>query len=254
MSVTAGAGDGAGTGPGAERLAVSGVSAGYGAVEVLHDVSITLAAGQVVALLGANGAGKSTLLRTISGLIRPTAGRISLLGEDVTKRPPHRRMSRGLCEIPEGRGIFPSLTVRENLAVLSPRRPDPDALARALDMFPVLKGRLRQTAGSLSGGEQQMLAVSRAITAKPAVVLFDEVSFGLAPIVVDRIYEAVRAIIATGSAVLLVEQYVDRALDLADSAVVLSRGKVAYAGPTARLRSADLLETYLGITPAGTER
>jgi branched-chain amino acid transport system ATP-binding protein len=238
-------------GPGAVRLAVSNVSAGYGAAQVLHDVSISVADGQVTALLGANGAGKSTLLRTISGLIRPTAGRISILGTDVTKSSPHRRTSLGLCEIPEGRGIFRSLTVRENLALLAPRRRDPEALSQALDMFPVLKHRLRQTAGSLSGGEQQMLAVSRAIVARPAVVLFDEVSLGLAPIVVDRIYEAVRAIIATGSAVLLVEQYVDRALGLADSAVVLDRGTVAYAGPASQLRSADLLETYLGTTARG---
>jgi branched-chain amino acid transport system ATP-binding protein len=228
------------------------VSAGYGGALVLHDVSITVAAGHVIALLGANGAGKSTLLRTISGLIKPAAGRISILGEDVTKSPPYRRTSRGLCEIPEGRGIFPSLTVRENLVLLSPRRREPDATVRALDMFPVLKGRMSQIAGSLSGGEQQMLAVARAIIARPAVVLFDEVSLGLAPLIVDRIYNAVRAIIATGSAVLLVEQYVDRALDLADSALVLDRGRVAYSGSISQLRSVDLLETYLGAEIAGT--
>jgi branched-chain amino acid transport system ATP-binding protein len=205
-----------------------------------------------MALLGANGAGKSTLLRTISGLIKPTAGRISILGEDVTKSAAYQRTSRGLCEIPEGRGIFPSLTVRENLVLLSPRRREPDATARALDMFPVLKGRMSQTAGSLSGGEQQMLAVARAIIARPAVVLFDEVSLGLAPLVVERIYDAVRAIITTGSAVLLVEQYVDRALDLADSALVLDRGRVAYSGSASQLRSVDLLETYLGAGIAGT--
>jgi branched-chain amino acid transport system ATP-binding protein len=251
-STTVADGDDAGTELRAESLAVSHVSAGYGGALVLHDISLTLAAGQVMALLGANGAGKSTLLRTISGLIKPTAGRISILGEDVTKSPPHRRTSRGLCEIPEGRGIFPSLTVRENLVLLSPRRRKPDATAQALDMFPVLKGRMSQTAGSLSGGEQQMLAVARAIIDRPAVVLFDEVSLGLAPLIVDRIYDAVRAIITTGSAVLLVEQYVDRALDLADSALVLDRGTVAYSGSASQLRSIDLLKTYLGAEIAGT--
>jgi len=243
---------GAGNESRVESLAVSHVSAGYGGAPVLHDISITLAAGEVMALLGANGAGKSTLLRTISGLIKPTAGRISILGEDVTKSPPYRRTSRGLCEIPEGRGIFPSLTVRENLVLLSPRQPEPDAITRALDMFPALKSRMSQTAGSLSGGEQQMLAVARAVMARPAVVLFDEVSLGLAPLIVERIYDAVRAIITTGSAVLLVEQYVDRALGLADSALVLDRGTVAYSGSTSELRSVNLLETYLGAGITGT--
>jgi branched-chain amino acid transport system ATP-binding protein len=250
--MTAAAQEGVISDPDADRLVVSSVSAGYGAAKVLHDVSLRIAAGQVTALLGANGAGKSTLLRTISGLIRPTAGRISLLGQDITRSSPHRRSALGLCEIPEGRGIFPSLTVRENLALLSPRRRDPDAMSLAVDMFPVLKQRLHQTAGSLSGGEQQMLAVSRAILTRPAVALFDEVSLGLAPIIVDRIYDAVRAIIETGSAVLLVEQYVERALDLADSAVVLDRGRVAHAGPAAQLRSVDLLETYLGTAALGS--
>jgi branched-chain amino acid transport system ATP-binding protein len=233
-------------------LAVTNVSAGYGDAEVLHDVSLTVERGQVMALLGANGAGKSTLLRTISGLIKPTGGRIAVRGQDVTHMAPNRRSHRGLCEIPEGRGIFPSLSVRENLALLSPKRRDPEALSQALDMFPALKLRMRQAAGSLSGGEQQMLAVSRAIIVKPTIVLFDEVSLGLAPIIVDRIYEAVAATIAAGSAVLLVEQYIDRVLKLADSAVVLDRGRVTYTGTASHLRTVDLLETYLGTAAVGT--
>jgi branched-chain amino acid transport system ATP-binding protein len=227
-------------------LAVSNVRAGYGRTEVLHDVSVTVREGQVVALLGPNGAGKSTLLRVVGGLIRPSSGSVSIAGQNVTKRSPHWRARRGLCEIPERRGIFGSLSVRENLVLLSPRRREEGAVERALDMFPVLKTRMSQSAGSLSGGEQQMLAVSRAIIARPRLVLFDEVSLGLAPIIVDRIYEAVSAIIAEGAAVLLVEQYVDRALTLADATVVLDRGRAVFAGTPAELRSIDLFETYLG--------
>jgi branched-chain amino acid transport system ATP-binding protein len=231
---------------GVVALEVLNLDAGYGDVTVLHDVSLSIAPGEVMALLGANGAGKSTLLRTISGLIKPASGRVHLKGRDVTTMSPSRRAGIGLCEIPEGRGIFASLSVRENLTLLSPRKHDPAAMAQALEMFPILKRRMRQTAGSLSGGEQQMLAVSRAIIGRPALVLFDEVSLGLAPIIVDRIYEAVRATITAGSSVLLVEQYVDRALSLADSAVVLDRGRVTFRGSTAQLRSIDLLETYMG--------
>jgi branched-chain amino acid transport system ATP-binding protein len=249
--MTATAHDGLKVEPAPVALAVSNLRAGYGTAEVLHDVSLAVPAGQVLALLGPNGAGKSTLLRTICGLIRPMSGQVMLRGEDITKSTPHSRSAHGLCQIPEGRGIFPSLTVRENLRLLSPPRGGSGELEQVFSMFPNLKRRLGQAAGSLSGGEQQMLAVSRAIVARPTVVLFDEVSLGLAPIVVDRIYEAVRSIIATGSAVLLVEQYVDRALDLASSAVVLDRGTVAFRGPIAELRAADLLETYLGSGASG---
>jgi branched-chain amino acid transport system ATP-binding protein len=231
-------------------LIVSNVRAGYGRAEVLHDVSLTVGARQVTALLGPNGAGKSTLLRVIGGLIHPSSGSVSIEGQDVTKRSPHWRARRGLCEIPERRGIFGSLSVRENLLLLSPRRAEPEGLTRALEMFPVLKSRMGQTAGSLSGGEQQMLAMSRAIIVRPRIVLFDEVSLGLAPIIVDRIYEAVSAIIAGGSAVLLVEQYIDRALGLADAAILLERGTIRFTGTPSEVRSVDLFETYLGSATA----
>jgi branched-chain amino acid transport system ATP-binding protein len=205
--------------------------------------------GQVTALLGPNGAGKTTVLRTASGIIRPRQGRVELDGEVVTSLPPFRRATRGLCLIPEGRGIFRSLSVRENLRLhsLPGRRPPADAVDSALTVFPVLKPRLSETAGRLSGGQQQMLALARAYIAKPKVILLDEVSMGLAPQVLDTVFQALHTLAVTGVAMLLVEQYVTRAMAMADSVVLLSKGTVAYEGLPSELDEQAVLRGYLGM-------
>jgi branched-chain amino acid transport system ATP-binding protein len=190
-------------------LELRGIEAGYGEHAVLRDVSLTVPAGTVVAVLGPNGAGKTTLLRVASGLLRPSAGTVRLAGEDIT------RARRGLCHIPEGRGIYPSLTVRENLLLHSRPGQEATALDRATSAFPVLGNKLRQPARLLSGGQQQMLSLVRAYLADPKVVIVDEASMGLAPVVVDQIFEFLGEIAASGTALLIVEQYVSRALALA---------------------------------------
>src|SRR5438270_2161257 len=170
-------------------LALRSVTAGYGDTVVLRDVDFTVGDGEVVALLGPNGAGKTTLLRTATGFVRPRSGRVELDGEDVTGSPAYAYVRRGVCHLPEGRGIFPSLSVLENLTIQARQRDLKECLADVTELFPAIGGRLRQTAGSLSGGEQQMLALSRAYITRPKVVLVDEPSLGLAPLVIDRIYE-----------------------------------------------------------------
>src|SRR5258708_4989397 len=169
-------------------LVLDSVSAGYGLTPVLRDVSIVVPTGTLVALLGANGAGKTTLLRVASGLLRPTSGTVWLDGEDRTRQPPFRRAEAGMCLVPEGRGIFPSLTVRDNLELQVPPWLKDGKLDRALDIFPALGSRMAQVAGSLSGGEQQMLALARAVLAQPTVILLAEISLGLAPQLVDRLF------------------------------------------------------------------
>jgi branched-chain amino acid transport system ATP-binding protein len=222
--------------------------AGYGGTEVLRDVSLTLPAGRVVALLGANGAGKTTLLRTCSGLLPATRGRLTLDGADVTSASTSRLARLGVCHVPEGRAIFPGLTVAENLRLLGGR--SPDALDRAVEAFPVLGHRVGQLAGTLSGGEQQMLALSRAYLTDPRYVLLDEVSMGLAPIVVGTIFEFLRGLAATGTALLIVEQYVAKALELADLVYVLHKGSVAFCGEPAELDTDALARSYLGAVPS----
>jgi branched-chain amino acid transport system ATP-binding protein len=225
-------------------LALRDVTAGYGRTTVLTDVTVEVPPRTVVAVMGANGAGKTTLLRVASGLLRPTRGEVRLGGRVVTSTSTHRRARSGLCAVPEGRGTFPDLTVRENLLLQSTaRRPDLDEV---LDAFPVLRRRLDQRAGSLSGGEQQMLALSRCWVSEPDVVLLDEVSMGLAPIVVDEVYHALDRLVLRGLSVVLVEQYVHRALALADQVYVLGRGVVTYQGPTAGIDEDDLVRHYLG--------
>ena len=213
------------------------------------NVSLAVQPGQVTALLGPNGAGKTTVLRTASGIIRPRQGRVELDGEVVTSQPPFRRATRGLCLIPEGRGIFRSLSVRENLRLhsLPGRRPPADAADRALSVFPALKPRLSETAGQLSGGQQQMLALARAYITQPKVILLDEVSMGLAPQVLDTVFQALRTLAATGVAMLLVEQYVTRAMAMADFVVLLNKGAVAYEGPPSELDEQAVLRGYLGM-------
>ena len=227
-------------------LALSGIRAGYAGAAVLRDVSLVVPAGSVVALLGPNGAGKTTLLKVASGVLAPDAGSVQLAGDDVTRQPPHLRAGRGLCHVPEGRGIFPSLTVRQNIALHTQPGGEAEALAVAVDAFPVLGQRLSQVAGTLSGGEQQMLALTAARVRNPSVVLLDEVSMGLAPIVIDEIFEFLGRLAAEGAALLVVEQYVPRALALADYVYVLRQGRIAFVGEPAELTAQDVFAAYLG--------
>jgi branched-chain amino acid transport system ATP-binding protein len=228
-------------------LELENITAGYGDTVVLRDVSLSVPDSKVVALLGPNGAGKTTLLRVASGLIKPMSGRVVLNGEDVTGRRPYYMSRKGMCNLPEGRGIFPSLTVRDNLILQSPKGKEAATIAYAVDSFPALATRLKQTAGSLSGGEQQMLALVRTVASEPKIVVVDEASLGLAPIIVDRIFETLARIVAAGVSVLLVEQYVTRALALADSACLLNRGEVVFTGPAGDLKADEIFERYFGI-------
>jgi branched-chain amino acid transport system ATP-binding protein len=226
-------------------LELRAIEAGYSGHIVLRDVSLAVKPGTVVAVLGPNGAGKTTLLRVASGLLRPSAGAVLLGGEDVTRMRPYARARRGLCHIPEGRGIYPTLTVRENLMLYARQGEEAAALDQATSAFPVLGTKLRQPAGQLSGGQQQMLSLARAWIASPALVLVDEASMGLAPVVVDQIFEFLGQIAASGTALLLVEQYVNRALALADTVYVLSKGAVVFTGKPAEITD-DLFAHYLG--------
>ena len=227
-------------------LRVSRVQCGYGRTEVLRGVDLAVDTGSVVALLGANGAGKSTLLKTISGLLRPTSGTVELFGEDVTGESTARRASRGLCHIPEGRGIFRSLTVRENLELQSAPGQSKATIERAVASFPLLGIRLGQQAGTMSGGEQQMLAMARAYARQPKLVLVDEASLGLAPLIVDEIFSFLSAITKEGASLLVVDQFVARALNMAERAYVLNRGVITFDGTAEELRKGDVFERYLG--------
>jgi branched-chain amino acid transport system ATP-binding protein len=227
-------------------LSLDKVSARYGAVAVLRDVSVSVPRSSAVAVLGPNGAGKTTMLRVASGLLRASGGVVTLGGVDVSRASTHVIAGRGLCHVPEGRATFSSLTVKENIVLSSPPRKEKESLQRVADLFPVLGSRLRQTVGSLSGGERQMLALGRALVRNPAVLAVDEASLGLSPIMVDKIYEALRRVRDEGVSVLLVEQYVNRALDFADYVYVLNRGTVVHAGPAADVDADTLISRYLG--------
>ncbi|MDQ1515310.1 MAG: branched-chain amino acid transport system ATP-binding protein [Actinomycetota bacterium] len=231
---------------GSPMLALENIHAGYGRFEVLHGVDLRVPPGKTVALLGANGAGKTTLLKAAAGLVPTTAGQITLDGVRVERIPPQKRARRGLMLIPEGRGIFRDLTVRENLAMFAGRRSVSEAIERAVAAFPVLDGRLGQRAGSLSGGQQQMVAVSRALIADARVILADELSVGLAPVVVDEIFEAVNVLRAEGRSLVIVEQYVDRVLDVADYVYVLHKGRVALVGEPEQCRRDAVFDQYIG--------
>jgi branched-chain amino acid transport system ATP-binding protein len=228
-------------------LTLTSVTAGYGESTVLRGISLSAAAGEVVALLGPNGAGKTTLLRTASGLVKARSGTVELAGEDLTGDSPHAFTRHGICHVPEGRGIFPSLTVRENIVIQARSRPLDEAIAEATEFFPVLGSRLRQTAGSLSGGEQQMLALFRAYLTRPKIVLVDEASFGLAPLIVDKIYDALSRLAATGMSLIIVEQYVQRALERANTVYILSRGEIVHSGSAKSIAPDEIYERYLGI-------
>lgn len=229
-------------------LELSGVRAGYRDLDVLHDVTLAVGQSKVVALLGPNGAGKTTLLKVASGLLRNSAGTLHLHGADVTRQPVHKIAQAGVCHVPEGRGIYPSLTVRENIALFSPARRPAELVELAVAAFPPLGKKLGRQAGTLSGGEQQMLALSRAYASSPAVVLLDEVSMGLAPKVVDVIFQSVLQLKERQVSLLLVEQYVDRALEIADHVYVLSRGRVQAEGPVREFSRDRVVESYLGAS------
>ncbi len=226
---------------------VDDVTAGYGESTVLRGVSLEVPDGAVAALLGPNGAGKTTLMRVAAGLIRPRSGHLSLGGADITRSSPHERVKRGLCHIPEGRGVFPSLTVRENLSLQSAPGQQAESIERAVSAFPRLGERLPQLAGTMSGGEQQMLALARAYIQNPRVVLLDEVSLGLAPKVVDEIFEFLAKLRDGGAALVLVEQYVNRALALADQVYLLNRGEIVFSGSPDQVDEATLFEQYVGV-------
>jgi branched-chain amino acid transport system ATP-binding protein len=232
---------------GPAALQLSNISAGYGRTTVLRDVSVEVPKSQVVALLGPNGAGKTTLLRTAAGLLRPSAGAVEIDGADVTGLGAAKRARAGLCLIPEGRGIWRNLTVRENMRLQVPPWAHESSIEVAVEMFPVLGARLGQIAGTLSGGEQQMLALSRSYLSNPSVVLLDEVSMGLAPKVVEEIFVALRKLADTGVSLLLVEQYVTRALAMADRVVLLDRGQVSFDGLPTDLDERAVLRGYLGV-------
>jgi branched-chain amino acid transport system ATP-binding protein len=227
-------------------LDVRSVDSGYGATTVLRDVSLSVPAGSVTAVLGTNGAGKSTLLKTVAGLVRATQGSVAIKGKDVTKLSPNKRSGMGLCYIPEGRAIFRSLTVRENIQVQASGGKEKEAIARAVEAFPQLRDRLSQQAGTLSGGQQQMLAVARAYVRDPDLILVDEASLGLAPLVVEAIFGFLESVTKRGAALLIVDQFVTRALSMATSAYVLRRGQVVFSGSSKELLSGDLFEQYIG--------
>ena len=231
-------------------LSVRNLSVNYGPAQALFGVSLEAGAGQVVAVLGANGAGKSTLARAISGLIPSKNGEIEFDGKVVSGQPAFKIRRAGLTYIPEGRGIFPGLSVLENLrmAVAQERRADrAPAIDRAVDLFPVLGQRRNQRAGSLSGGEQQMLALARALAVPPKLIIADEMSLGLAPIVTESVFQSLDMARQQGITIILIEQFVHRALSLADPCVILSRGQVSWSGD-ARAAGPEVLENYLGAS------
>ncbi|MDX6285093.1 MAG: branched-chain amino acid transport system ATP-binding protein [Frankiales bacterium] len=234
----------------AQRLQLDSVTAGYGRIEVLRNLSFSVPEGSVCALLGPNGAGKTTTLSTISGLLEARRGRILLDGRSINRLTTYERASRGIILIPEGRGVFPGLSVHDNLdiAAHAARGVNDDwrreQLAKVLEMFPRLHEREDQRAGTLSGGEQQMLALSRAFLAKPKVLLLDEISMGLAPQVVAQLFDGVRRLRDEGVTILLVEQYLTYALDLADVCYVMAKGRIVFAGEPEELRGSSSLAGY----------
>ncbi|MGZ4180669.1 MAG: ABC transporter ATP-binding protein [Solirubrobacteraceae bacterium] len=232
-------------------LEVSDVRAGYGAIEALKGVSLTVEEGEVVTLIGSNGAGKSTTLRSISGLTPASSGTVMFDGEDITRVPAHEIVVRGIALSPEGRHCFPRMTVRENLELGAHRRVKGREIDEDLDrvfmLFPRLEERERQKAGTMSGGEQQMLAIGRALMARPKLLMLDEPSMGIAPILVERIYETIAEINRSGVAILLVEQNANYALEISRRGYVLETGRVVLLGESAKLRDdPEVQRAYLG--------
>jgi branched-chain amino acid transport system ATP-binding protein len=232
-------------------LSVENLSVSYGAIQALRGISFYVDEGEVVTLIGGNGAGKSTTLRTISGLLAPTEGTIHFDGEPIHGWPPHRIVQKRLVQVPEGRGIFANLTVEENLQMGAYARRDAAGVRkdrdRALGLLPRLKERLTQEAGTLSGGEQQMLAIGRALLARPRLLMLDEPSLGLAPQVVQTVFQAIREIANEGTTILLIEQNARMALQVAHRAYVLEVGEIQMEGPAGDLAASDeVRKAYLG--------
>jgi branched-chain amino acid transport system ATP-binding protein len=232
-------------------LEVTDLRVAYGKIEAVKGVSFTVTAGQVVTLIGGNGAGKTTILRTLSGLLKPMAGRVVFEGDDLASVPAHDIVRRGMAHSPEGRRIFPRLTVRENLELGAFIRRDADGVRtdedRIFSLFPVLAERASQAAGTLSGGEQQMLAMGRALMSRPRLLMLDEPSMGLSPIMMQRILSTVKELKEQGTTILLVEQNAQAALSLADSAYVIETGRIVLSGTGAELLSNDeVRKAYLG--------
>ncbi len=233
-------------------LEIRGLNAGYGEVQILRDVSLSVGGGQIVTLVGSNGAGKSTLLNSICGIIRPTAGSVHLEGTDITGWNSEAIVARGLTQVPEGRRLFPLMSVRENLLMGAYRRRDRAGIQRDLEwvyqLFPILKERQGQRAGSLSGGEQQMCAIARGLMARPKLLILDELSLGLAPIILDVLVDVLRKIHQEGTTIFLVEQDVATAFDLAGAGYVLENGRIVLSGPTADLKvNPHVKKAYLGL-------
>jgi branched-chain amino acid transport system ATP-binding protein len=230
-------------------LDVKDLQVRYGAITAIKGISFHVNRGEIVALLGANGAGKTTTQKTVSGMLRPAAGSITFDGQRIDGIPPHRLIELGICHVPEGRHVFPRMTVEENLVMgaFRFRTVDQDLLAHVLDLFPRLKERFSQQGGTLSGGEQQMLAIGRALMGKPSLLLLDEPSMGLAPLIVEQIFEIVRGINGDGVSILLVEQNARQALSLANRGYVLETGELVLAGSGSSLLADDRIRAaYLG--------
>ena len=230
-------------------LKIDDINVFYGSIHAIKGVSLEVNEGEIVTLIGANGAGKTTTLHTVSGLLRPRTGSISFCGEDITKIPAHRLVERGLAHCPEGRRVFLQMTVQENLDMGAYiRRDDFSAsLEEVFELFPRLKERRKQVAGTLSGGEQQMLAMGRALMSKPKLLILDEPSMGLAPILVEQIFDIIKNLHAIGTTILLVEQNAQAALSIADRAYVLETGKITLSGTGAELAKSDeVRKAYLG--------
>lgn len=232
-------------------LAVENLKVSYGAIQALHGISLRVERGEVVTLIGGNGAGKTTTLRAISGLLRPKEGSIEFDGQSILGWQPHRIVCHGLVQVPEGRGIFANLTVEENLRMGAYARHDREAIhrdhERALDLLPRLRERLQQPAGTLSGGEQQMLAIARALLARPRLLMLDEPSLGLAPQVVQTVFRVIHEIAEAGTTILLVEQNAGMALKAADRAYVIEVGEILMEGPASELAQSDeVRKAYLG--------
>jgi len=230
-------------------LKVAGLTAGYGRIEAVRGVDLELQSGQLVALVGANGAGKTTLLRTISGLIGARSGRVDLLGQDITKLAPEQRVRAGLAQVLEGRQVFGPLSVLDNLRLGGyTHKPDPARIEDMFDLFPVLRTKKDQGAWQLSGGQQQMLAMARALMSRPKVLLLDEPSMGLAPLLVKEVFEVIKRLKDGGVPILLVEQNARAALAIADHAYVLETGRVSLSGPAAQLAADERVRSaYLGV-------
>ena len=233
-------------------LEVKNVDAGYGSTVILQDISLHVEPGEVVTIVGANGAGKTTLLRTISGLVKPRTGAITFEGKDITKLEAHDTVDRGITLIPEGRQLFPDMTVRDNLLMGAycrhARDYQDDTLHEVLELFPRLRERLDQHASSLWGGEQQMVAIARGMMARPKILMFDEPSLGLAPIIVSQVFEVIAQVAATGTTVLIVEQNVFHTLKAADRGYVLENGRMVLTDDAdALLQNDHVRQAYLGI-------